>query len=224
MSKLKQFLTWKTVIGLILILLFLAAIAAGYYYYNSYNKLLKNPDIITKQEVDWLKEKAGKLMQLPTDEDPSIATVLDKTKLKDQAFFANAENGDKILIYTKAKKAILYRPSINKIIEIMPIVIDNQQNAGATTQNIRVALYNGTTTPGLTDSAETKIKDKIANIEITNKDNAKKNDYKKTIVVDIGGDKTEQAKAIAEAIGGEIGNLPDGELKPDADILVIVTK
>ena len=58
---------------------------------------------------------------LPTGETPTIATVTDASKLKDQAFFTNAVTGDKVLIYTNAKKAFLYRPSTNKIINIAPV-------------------------------------------------------------------------------------------------------
>jgi hypothetical protein len=67
-------------------------------------------------------EELGKLMLLP-DESPSIATVLDKTKLADQPFFANAENDDKLILFTQAGKAILYRPSSKRVIEVMPLVL-----------------------------------------------------------------------------------------------------
>jgi len=226
MSKLRNILNLRTLVGTLLTIIFLAVIAGGYYYYQSYQKLIKNPDIITKQEGTWLVEKISKLMSLPTGEEPSTATVLDKEKLKDQPFFANAENGDKILIYAKAKKAILYRPSTDKIIEVMPIALDADKNAeaGATTETIKIALLNGTDTDGLTNTAEINIKNKITNIEITSKEKAKKSDYKATVVVDINGTKAEQAKAIADAVGGTVGALPAGEAKPDADILVIVAK
>ena len=69
-------------------------------------------------EANALVAKVSKLMDLPTDETPTIATVTDVSIVKDQPFFAKAQNGDKVLIYQKAGKAILYRESENKIIEV----------------------------------------------------------------------------------------------------------
>lgn len=95
-----------------------------YFFYSKYQKAqfqLDNPDAVAKTEIKALTDKVGKLMQLPTDEDPNVATVLDQDKLKDQPFFANAQNGDKIMIYSVKKIAILYRESENKIIGVSPL-------------------------------------------------------------------------------------------------------
>lgn len=83
-------------------------------------------------EVDDLIAKVGKLISLPTDENPTVATVTDASKVKDQPFFANASNGDKVLIYQKAQKAILYRPSENRIIEVGAVNISGQPQASPT--------------------------------------------------------------------------------------------
>jgi len=218
---------FKPILMIMATLIFVGAIGAGVYFYWQYQEVVKNPEIITKQETAWVLEKVNKLIDLPQDETPTIATVLDKDKLKDQDFFKKAENGDKIIVYMKAKKAVLYRPNTNKIIEVAPVFTDETQQAaasGAITANPRVVILNGTTTTGITNSAETKIKDKMPNVEILTKANAKKTDYTKTIVVDLTGNMGDQAKSIAVAVGGEVGLLPTGEDKPDADILVIVAK
>lgn len=68
-------------------------------------------------EATDLSEKVGKLMSLPTDEQPIVETITDIAPLKDKPFFINAEVGDKVLIYEKATIAILYRPSKNIIIK-----------------------------------------------------------------------------------------------------------
>jgi hypothetical protein len=62
-------------------------------------------------------------MLLPTEELPIVATVADPEKLKGQAFFVNATKGDKVLIYNTAKKAILYSPTENKIVDVAPLSI-----------------------------------------------------------------------------------------------------
>ena len=80
-------------------------------------------------ETDALVAAVGKLISLPTDETPTIATVTDVSKVKDQPFFKNAVNGDKVLIYTKAQKAILYDPTANKIVEVGAVNINNQAQA-----------------------------------------------------------------------------------------------
>jgi hypothetical protein len=75
----------------------------------------------TQKETQDLVEKVGKLIMLPQDEEPTVATVSDVDKLKDQPFFAKASNGDKVLLYSTAQKAYLYDPEANKILEVAPI-------------------------------------------------------------------------------------------------------
>lgn len=70
-----------------------------------------------------LVSRVGRHMVLPEDETPTIATVTDPALLKDQPFFARAKAGFKVLIYPKAKKAILYDPTADKIIDVGPVGI-----------------------------------------------------------------------------------------------------
>ena len=116
------------------------ALIPSYYFYTKYQqaqKLLKSPQQVSLEQTKSVVDKVGKLIALPNDETPSLATVQDKSKLKDQPFFKNAVNGDKLLLFIKAKKAILYRESNNKIIEVAPINI--QKQAAAPTGSATVA-------------------------------------------------------------------------------------
>ncbi len=110
--------------------------ALGYLYINAKHDAdrLANPSEAAKQEADALKEKVGMLIQLPSEQ-PTIATVNDVSKLKGQAFFKNAQNGDKVLIFTGAKEAILYRPSTNKIINVAPVNIGNNSSSSSSQSN-----------------------------------------------------------------------------------------
>ncbi len=121
----------KNFIFVLIVALLLAASAFYFKKYQDVQKLLKNPQEASKTEVQDLTGKVGRLMVLPKDEQPTIATVQDKSKLKDQPFFAKSENGDKALLYIKAKRAILYRPSTNKIIDVAPINIQQTEQKGA---------------------------------------------------------------------------------------------
>ena len=112
----------------------IAVFILGSLYWHSQTELKKTKDKLNTQqsssvgevreENKQLIEKIGKLIILPTDEEPTIATVTDLSKLQGQPFFAKAQLGDKVLIYAKAKKAILYRPETNQVIELAPL-IDN---------------------------------------------------------------------------------------------------
>lgn len=123
----------------IALLLIVGVGSAGGYYYNQYNqsqkevKKLSNPQEAAKAQVSEAVANIGRLVDLPSGETPTLATVNDPAKLKGQAFFANAKAGDQVLIYTQAKKAILYRPSTNKIIEIAPVNIGNSTTNQSTT-------------------------------------------------------------------------------------------
>ena len=99
----------------------------GYFYYQS-TKAQKqaNPQQVAQEEVKKIVAEVGKLIDLPSGEDPTVATVTDISKLKDQPFFQKAKNGNKVLIYTNARKAILYDPASNKVIDVAPINIGTQ--------------------------------------------------------------------------------------------------
>ncbi len=201
-------------IGLGVVILILGIVA--FYFYNQYQSIKKNPNQVAKAETEALVADVGKLIDLPKDETPTVATVLDKEKLKDQPFFANAQNGDKILIYTKAKKAIIYRPKDNKLINVGPIAIDQKSQ-------IQVAILSA---GGDSDSAEKKLNDKFTGtITILSKSDAKnKNSVKKLTVVDVTGQNADAAKQIASELGGEVGSLPAGETAPQGAAIVVFVK
>lgn len=118
------------------------AIAAAGYYYQQYQgsqaeleSIKSDPKKIARLEAKELVARVGQLVVLPTGEEPTIATVTDVSKLKNQPFFARAANGDKVLIYTQAKRAYLYRPGTNKVIEIAPINIGNSQGGQTATSS-----------------------------------------------------------------------------------------
>ena len=111
------------------VVLFVLATAGAIYFYLDARDLRKNPQKASQEEIAALIAKVGLLIVLPKDEMPTIATVSDPEKLKDQLFFENAKTGDRVLIYSKAKKAILYNPATNKIVEVAPVSLGGSAKA-----------------------------------------------------------------------------------------------
>lgn len=105
----------------ILIVILLVLIGGIFYIKNKTNTLETDIALDAKKQAQDIVEKVGKLIVLPKDETPTIATISDPEKLKGQAFFAKAKIGDNVLIYTASKKAYLYDSVSNKILEVAPI-------------------------------------------------------------------------------------------------------
>lgn len=127
----------KAKFGKIGTLLIGAIIGAGLFYaWNAY--MVKSPAAVATQvQKDQVKElitKISKLIILPTGEEPVVATINDAAALiKDQVFYKGAKNGDVVLVYQKASKAIVYSPERNVIVNVGPIFLQDQQGQTAAT-------------------------------------------------------------------------------------------
>jgi hypothetical protein len=89
-------------------------LALGYFLYAQ----SQNPEVRAAAETATAVEKIGRLIALPEDETPTLATVTDPEKLKDQPFFTKAEVGFQVLFYVKSQKAFLYDPKKDIIVEV----------------------------------------------------------------------------------------------------------
>jgi hypothetical protein len=228
-----------------LVVFVILVIVAGGFIFFEYQKNHSKNSSKAGQTVS-VVEQIGKLIELPTGEEPTVATVSDKTKLADQPFFDKAINGDKVLIYQKAKKAILYRPSTNKIINVATIDLGvsptpasspisspitsasispsaSPKSSPVISKTYTVVIYNGTTVSGLGSKTKTTLESKVSNVNVTGVHDAVKSTYTKTVVVDLTGQSSVEASTIAKALNGSVGPLPAGEVKPSStDIVIIV--
>lgn len=229
------------IVVVLFIIAFLASIPA-LYFYSQYkaSQQKQNPTAAAQAQVQSLIARVGQLILLPTNEVPTVATVSDKTKLAGQTFFAHTENGDQVLIYQTARKAYLYRPSANKIIEVGPVNVEPTKSAAAapetevagasisttlspTPAEVRVVLYNGTNTAGLTRKAEPLVTKTGSGIKVVAKENATSTEYTSTQVIVLQKNASDIAKSIANSVNGSVvSSLPKGEVAPAADILIIL--
>jgi hypothetical protein len=214
------------------------------------SSLKTNPSgpLTDERQRELISEVSSRIM-LPADERPTVAVVSDINRLKDQQFFSAGQNGDVVLIYMNARKAVLYRPAEKKIIEVAPVNLnDNQATvAGSTTQDLvnqgkeskeqaaptplpsptpapaKFALRNGTNITGLARTFEQQLIAKIPTATVTERGNAVKRDYPSSFIVDLTGKKAAELQSIASLLGIAPGTLPAGESSPaGADFLIII--
>ncbi len=125
----------KLIIGLLLTLT-VVGLGLAYYFYQKTEELqqrsTENNQLSEEARAKQIKSKVAKLISVPKDEIPTIASVTDTGKLNDQPFFKDAQNGDIIVIFPAAKKAIIYRESDNRLVNVGPIAITD---SGAESNN-----------------------------------------------------------------------------------------
>ena len=125
-------------IGFVILILIIGIIIGGgiFWVWNNYYapKTVSTVSQTDQAQVKDLINKVGKLVILPTGEDPVMATINDAASLiKEQVFYKNAINGDVVLVYQKAAKAIVYSPSRNIIVNVGPVIPqDNTQTVTST--------------------------------------------------------------------------------------------
>ena len=126
-----------------------------------------------------------------------------------------------MLIYTNAKLAILYDPQANRILNGSGEYRFRFRKYCRDTTYL-LCLLNGTTTTGLTKSFEPTLNAKVPSAFVTDTDNAKMKPYEKSLVIDVKGDKSLEAKQLADELGFTLSSMPNGEATPSSDYLIIL--
>lgn len=85
-----------------------------------------------KKESSRVIKEVGELYIVPTEEEPTVAEIKDKSKLSKQDFFKDAQNGDYLVVYSKAGLALIYRESVDKLVNAGPINANATQNTDQT--------------------------------------------------------------------------------------------
>lgn len=191
---------------------------------------------VTKDEVKNLVAKISKLIGLPKEEEPIVATIVNVEALsKEQPFYANAHDGDKVLVYLKTQKAIIYDPKQNILVNVGPIFANQNQNINVENNldpiaeqknkigKINIEIRNGTNEPtkGMVVANELSRNEGFKIIAV---ESAKKSNYEKNILIDLSnGTKKEIIIELEKIMGvNAIKALPKGEPDTKAEVLLII--
>lgn len=122
----------------VIICVLLAVVAGGgYYFYDKYNETkqeveklstIQGQQELSKSQTQKLLEEMRSRIVLPDGEDPVIATITDINQLKNNEFYKNAKNDDRVVVFANAKKAYIYRPSTKTIVNVGAFSVESTQN------------------------------------------------------------------------------------------------
>jgi hypothetical protein len=191
----------KKIVGIILLV-----IVVGFLAYRLATDRQNNPDLSTDALIITVSRQAN----ISGDPNPAILTVIDKEKTN-QPFLDESKNGDRVLLYYRAQKAVLYRPSDNKVIKV----------GAYTPPAAKIQIRQGTTDEKRVTAATDLLK-KVTNTEIKTRDDSAVKNYAETIVINVTNRYDKEVEAVAKALGTTPRTPPQNETIPDADILVIV--
>jgi hypothetical protein len=180
-----------------------------------------NHGTLDQKELGRVKAKVGALMILPTDEEPTLATVEDNTKLADSFLKSKAENGDKVLIYIKNHMVIIYRPKVNKIAAVGSVSSDPAlpEANGAT-----LTVMDGAEDPAKTQTIIANIRAAYPDLKVTDGGMSNRHDFPTTIVIDNTDQKDNLVDALAKITSGKRGVVPLSEGKASTELEIIVGK
>lgn len=169
-----------------------------------------------ERETQELVAQVGKLMVLPEGE-PTVATVVDAEALaKEQEFFKDAKNGDKVLIYKD--KAILFNVGESRIVNVGPVFSTNSADSKTQDTVISLEVRNGSKKIGAANELGDQLKTKGYNVaEVAN---ASKADYDGSVLVNLTGKDVKALETELSLIATD--KMPEGEATSSQDVVVIL--
>jgi hypothetical protein len=129
-------MTPKRFLLIIVLVVILIAGGVGYYLWSrdtferGSTTTVTNSGELTEDDVAGIIEAVSKHIILPEGEAPVAAKITNVDELlKTQQFYRGAINGDILLIYQVASKAILYSPSREMLVNVGPVILDEAATA-----------------------------------------------------------------------------------------------
>ncbi len=111
--------------GLLILIVAVILVVGGFAYYKSSHQTFEAGQKLSDSQVEDILTSVGRHIKLPAGETPLVATVADiDLLLQREPFYTGAKNGDILLLYPNAGKAILYAPDEDLIINVGPIILD----------------------------------------------------------------------------------------------------
>ncbi len=200
--------TSKKVLIIANVLLLIGLAGATAFLFMENKDLNEQITLTTEEKNARLIEEINKVFDLP-EEEPVVAVVTDPEEFKKQySAFDNAESGDYLLFYRKARLNVLYRQSEKRVVKTATVSVP-----------VTVELVGS---QAAINDAEKKLAAFGDQITIVKKVD---DSVKQAFVFDVDNDQAEQLKSVAELMGYEIGSTLPASITPSdqTEIIIAVT-
>ena len=129
---------------IVLVALLVVVLGTSIYFFIKYQSLAQDPTLQAKAKTAEVVKELSKLMVVPNDPNTVMATITDKSKLAGQKFFDLAQNGDEVVLFPGALKAVIYRPSTHRIVDIGPFSPNADAATPAPTSSVQTTASTST--------------------------------------------------------------------------------
>lgn len=179
--------------------------ASTTYFFTKYQDEREQNSLTTEQKNERLVSEINKVFDLP-EETPVVAVVTDPGEFKKQyTTFDNAESGDYLLFFRKARLNVLYRQSEKRVVKTATVVVP-----------IGVELVGSAEAIA---KAEQTLAEFGNQIQITK---TVKEGVTQSFVFDLDDDQKEQAASIAKQLGIDVGTTLPSAITPADQIEIVV--
>jgi len=196
-------------VSMIAVSLLVVGLAASTAYLFVENRDLNDQITLTTEEKNTrLVEEINKVFDLP-EEEPVVAVVTSPEEFKaEYESFDNAEQGDYLLFYRKARLNVLYRQSEKRVVKTSNVIVP-------------ISLELIGSEEAMAD-AEKKLAEFGNQITVTKKVT---DGVTQAFVFDVDNDQTEELSSIAELLGIEVGSTLPSSIEPSdqTEIVIVVT-
>jgi hypothetical protein len=199
--------TGKKVVIIFSALLIVGLAGATAYLFMENQDLKDQMTLTTEEKNKRLVAEINEVYDLP-EEDPVVAIVTNPGEFKSQyAAFDNAESGDYLLFFRKARLNVLYRQSEKRVVKTANVVVP-----------ITVELVGSEEAIA---AAEAQLAEFGNQITITKKVD---DTVKQAFIFDVDSDQAAELKAISEQLGLEVGSTLPASITPSdqTEIVIVV--
>lgn len=227
---------WQKVIFILVLVLFFITATGFIWIYRNYQesqqtiknlKTKQQKQQVNKQKKKELIKKLARHIELP-ETSPAVVTISNPKKLAEQeSFFKPAKKGDILFLYKT--KAILYRSSTDKIIDVQPVTTQGSniesreaEQLNQNVEEITVEVRNGGAASGSASNLADKLRQQ-SQFSVEDVTNASTTTFENNILIDNNPDV--DIRTLENALGIKAtSTIPDGVLPSTADAIIILTE